>query len=608
MPSFQAAAKADISNAALMQATEIAPGVLDAPVTQPAGDAASKEALRRLNEAIAGLRHQEMPKLLRRAIRSINTHAYQDAEKLALTALKIDQNQGIAWHVLAIAREKQGDFGGSLRCYDAALKLLPEDTVIALDLGRLAARMSMQDLAVKLYDLYLAKNPDSVEAINNMASCLRDLTRYDEAIALVKPALTQHVDNAMLWNTLGTIVKAKGDNETSIVFFDEALRLAPNFAIAYHNRGGAHHDALDLERALEDCDAAINCGAGYADFENMKFSRGTVLLTMGRLEEGWEGYESRLIRGHGDSVRFVANAPRWTPDQPLQGRHLVIFCEQGVGDEVLFLNTLHDAITEAGPDGRITVITEKRLEALVQRSFPDVRVLQHRTVRLEGRVTRGCLDIETWDDVDFWTPAGTLLRRYRTRIDAFGARDSYLIPAPERVEHWRRWLGTLPHGPKVGILWKSQKVSGDRSRFYTPFDDWKPVLQTPGAVFINLQYGDCEPELAAAKRDFGVEVIQPPEIDLKADLDDLAALASVLDLVMGATNATLQIAGAVGTPIWRISTKSSWTQLGTDYYPWHPKARCFSIEDTRDWSPVMIEASSELAKAVTDSSVFIRPR
>ena len=77
-------------------------------------------------------------------------------------------------------------------------------------------------------------------------------------------------------------------------------------------------------------------------------------------------------------------------------------------------------------------------------------------------------------------------------------------------------------------MWKSLKQDGARLRYYSPFEQWAAVLACRGVVFVNLQYGDCAEELAAAKRDFGVEIWSPPGIDLKQALDDVAALACAL--------------------------------------------------------------------------------
>ena len=89
------------------------------------GDAASTDALARLDHDAHELRNQEHAKTLARAIQAIHVHDFQRAQKLALKTLERDDQVGVAWHVLAVAREKLGDFAGSMRCYDAALKLLP---------------------------------------------------------------------------------------------------------------------------------------------------------------------------------------------------------------------------------------------------------------------------------------------------------------------------------------------------------------------------------------------------------------------------------------------------------------------------------------------------
>jgi spore coat polysaccharide biosynthesis protein SpsF len=69
---------------------------------------------------------------------------------------------------------------------------------------------------------------------------------------------------------------------------------------------------------------------------------------------------------------------------------------------------------------------------------------------------------------------------------------------------------------------------------------WRPVLEAPGVTFVNLQYGDCDEEIALAKAEFGVDIWQPPGIDLKQDLDDVAALCCAMDLIVGFSNATIK--------------------------------------------------------------------
>jgi hypothetical protein len=113
------------------------------------------------------------------------------------------------------------------------------------------------------------------------------------------------------------------------------------------------------------------------------------------------------------------------------------------------------------------------------------------------------------------------------------------------------------------------------------------VLRAKGACFVNLQYGDCAEEIAQAERELGVRIWTPPGIDLKQDLDDVAALCCALDLVIGFSNATLNIAAACGAPAWLISLPWAWTLLGTARYPWYPQVRTFTTMALGNWGPVM---------------------
>ena len=560
------------------------------------GDAASTDALARLDHDAQELRNQEHAKTLARAIQAIHAHDFQRGQKLALKTLERDDKVGLAWHILAVAREKLGDFAGSMHCYDAALKLLPNQAAVAGDLGRLAFRMDMPEIAAKFFAHYLQVAPNSLEGVNNLACALRDLNRCEDAIEVLRPAIERDPSQALLWNTLGTVLCSQGDAGAGVTFFDEALRVSPEFGKAYHNRAYAKLDLCDVAGALEDCDLAIPLSADAEDQATIKFGRSTVLLALGRVEEGWKAYESRFSPELIDAPRFAFDAKRWAPSESLAGKHLMVCAEQGLGDEVMFSNLMPDVVEALGPEGKLTMAVERRLVPLFQRSFPNATVTAHRTVQYEGRIFRGAPEITDWGSIDLWTPMGSLLETFRPTRESFPDRPSFLTADPERVAHWRKALEGAPKGPKVGLLWKSLKLNGDRARLFSPFKLWQPVLQTPGLSFVNLQYGDCAEEIALAKSEFGIEIWQPPGLDLKADLDDVAALCCAMDLVIGFSNATTNLAGACGAPLWMLGGAASWTRLGgqDETYPWYPQARCFVTRDYNDWDPILRDVSDAL--------------
>ena len=325
----------------------------------------------------------------------------------------------------------------------------------------------------------------------------------------------------------------------------------------------------------------------------MAFARATMLVAAGRLAEGWEAYEARLEPRHADVTHFAVDHSAWTPTSPLDGARLLVFGEQGLGDEVLFANLLPDVLAALGPTGRLTLAVERRLVPLFQRSFPQAEVGAHATYRIEHQSVRTA-PFARDRTFDLWAPMASLLRRFRPSVADFPASPAYLRADPARVAYWRARLADLGPGPKLGLLWKSLKVSSQRARFYSAFAEWAPVLATPGLRFVNLQYGDCEAELAYARDTLGVDLWTPPGLDLKADLDEVAALSSALDLVLGPANATINIAAACGAPSWFVCPPGGWPMLGTDRYPWYPTAKVFSPPGFNHWSPVMADLANAL--------------
>lgn len=558
-----------------------------------AGDSASRAALDRLNLAVAELKAVAVQPLLQQAVSALQADDFKTGGDLAIKALEMDERNGFGWYLLAIARERAGDFAWSVKCYESALALIPDHAEVANDLGRLAYRMGMVGTAEKLFGHYLASHPESFEAANNLACAVRDQGRFAEAIEILRPAIHRTPGSALLWNTLGTVIGEEGDPATSTTFFDEALRLDPLFSKARYNRGNARLSRGDRQGALEDCETAMEAAMAPDERLMMQLARSTILMALGRVGEGWDAYEARLQPAFADVTHYLIDRPKWTPECELAGRTLLVIGEQGLGDEVMFANVLPDLVEALGPKGRLILAVEPRLVPLFQRSFPDALVGPHATFKVDARSVRGVTFLGDLKQVDLWTPIGSLLRRFRRTVDAFPPRERFLTPDPARVAHWTSTLASRP-GLKVGLLWKSLLINSARHRFFSPFEQWAPILTTPGVSFINLQYGDCDAELEFARREFGVEIFQPPGIDLKQDLDDIAALCSATDLVLGFSNATINLAGACGAPVWLMTVDGAWTRLGSDAYPWYPQARCFASSDYQDWTPVMGEVAQAL--------------
>ncbi len=567
------------------------------------GSSASSTALARLHQAIAdleALRSQALLPILQQALDAIRTQNHVEGARLAMEALKLDETCGVGWHILAICREQADDFTSSLKCYETALALNPDEPEIANDLGRLSYRMGFKDIAEQMFLAYLQKVPGSVEGVNNLACAQRDQMRYAEAIETVRTALLANPTQSLLWNTLASIVAEQGDVDQSIQFFDEAIRLEPLNHKARYNRGNAKLSLGDTAGALADCEDALPRVTLESERAMMGLARSLMLIADGRLGEGWDAYEARFDPHYADVTHFMIDRPQWTPESELDGKSMLLMGEQGLGDEVLFASLVPDLLDALGPDGTLTMAVEHRLVPLFQRSFPDAVVGAHGTLRVDHHTVRGARFVpdEAMASFDLWAPMASPLRRFRRTVGDFPARRAFLTPDPARVAHWRDALAADGEQPNVGVIWKSLHVDSARARYFSPFDRWAPVLTTPGARMVNLQYGDSAEEIAEAKARLGLDLWTPPGIDLKNDLDDLAALTTALDLIIGPANATTNIAAASGANVWLISTPGAWPKLGTDRYPWYPQVRVFNPPAYNVWEPVMDEVAAALQTAI----------
>jgi Flp pilus assembly protein TadD len=479
-----------------------------------------------------------------------------------------------------------------MAAYEAAVALDPTDPELLKALARLASRLDMHDLAVKLWRHLAAVEPERSETVAGHAQALIAAGRFSDAIDVLKAGLAAHPAEPRLWTTLGLCLTYAGRAVEAQTFFDEAVRLAPDLASGRYNRGLAWADLGRLDEAEADFRRALALSRSGSERATIEFSLATLALARGDLAAGWALYERRLSPDWPRSVDFAGAGPRLEPGPSVAGRRVLVLAEQGLGDEVMFANAVPDLLDEIGPEGRLVLAVDARLVELFQRSFPRAEVCAHATPRVGLRPLRQPRTPAA-GRIDGWMPLASLAQRYRGDITAF-PRAAYLTPDPARVAHWAAWLGD--GRPAVGLTWRRGKASGESQRRAPPLSDWVGLLQTPGVQFVNLQYGDCAEDLARLAQMSGVEIRQPPGLDIKDDIDDLAALCAALDAVAAIQNATSVLAGACGTPVVFVAGADSWFQLGEAQPPWFAQARFCPAESFADWSPALAAATGEVRR------------
>ena len=272
-----------------------------------------------------------------------------------------------------------------------------------------------------------------------------------------------------------------------------------------------------------------------------------VEKVVGDLGRGWDLEASRA-----DNPRFhrtVGLPPRVEgPDLPAEG--LLVAAEQGIGDELLFLSCLPDLLAEC-PTAVVEV--DPRLRPLLARSFPGLTLID-RQLRAEGlRAVYDYREIVPALGLTTHIHAGDLPGRYRRDRSRPSDCRGYLTADPVKVAAWRERLAGLEgEGPVIGLCWRSMLRSGVRSAYYAELPQMLPILRLPGYRFVCLQYDDCDAELDALRRDHGIDLWRPDDLDQMEDLDGVAALISALDGVVSTATSVCAMAPAVGCPTIRL--------------------------------------------------------
>jgi tetratricopeptide (TPR) repeat protein len=323
----------------------------------------------------------------------------------------------------------------------------------------------------------------------------------------------------------------------------------------------------------------------HPDHAEARFRLGGLLLTMGRYEEGWALYEARYDptrKGAPDPIDF--GCPQWL-GEPLEGRTLLVWYEQGHGDEIQFCRYV--PMLKAMGAAKVTVVCKPALQPLLATLEGIDRLVP----------AAGVHEIETHD---YWTYLLSLPHRFATRLETIPARVPYLSALPERRACW------APRVPKdgfhVGLAWKGNpELANDANRSLPSLATLRPLWDVPGVTFVSLQKGVGEAEAASPAAD-------QPILNLGGmfeDFGDSAALIEALDLVISVDTAPAHLAGALGKPCFCLVPAEGldfrWLLERSDS-PWYPTLTLFRRPLGAAWDVVMPRVAEALGKAVRRSA------
>ncbi len=507
-----------------------------------------------------------------------------EAERCWRRALAL-QPDALATHHLASLLRAQGRDDEALACYQAAADDGSADARCWVGLGVLcAARRRLAD-AETAYRSALALQPDDVAALTNLGLVLEQLRRLDEAEACQRRALALAPGLADLHNHLAGVLARRPDAQHEAEaewHYREALRLAPQDARHASNLGALLYDLGRVQEAEQVLRATVAQAPGLA---SAQINLGHLLLSVGRLAEGFDhaAQSYALLPPTAVVPGFPEPPPpgaalQWT-GQPLQGRRLLVWPEQGHGDQLQFCRYLRLLRELHGPAHLTYASTPSLLGLMRSVAGADAHIaLQDAPAALPAH--------------DFWVPLQNLPLFCGTRLETISADTPYLRPDPANVA---RWAPRIPQAPrKVGLVWRGNpRHDNDAERSLPGLALLAPLWQVPDVAFVSLQKWAGEEE--GQRPPTG-----QPLVHLGSAIEDFADSAAILaqlDLLISVDTAGCHLAGALDRPCWVLlpAYRVDWRWLrGRADTPWYPRTRLFRQARRGDWAGVVDQVRQAL--------------
>jgi len=527
------------------------------------------------------------------------------ARELARAARLHPKHVAILYEIASLLRTlKQHD--RALDYYKRVIALDPTHLQALIHGGDCWFALSRAERACAWYERALTIDPQSISARNNLGSALQARGRLDEAIVAYRQVLASTPEAFETRVNLAAALHELGDTSAAFAEAQAAIERQPANATAHTNLGVMHEDQGQFDQALAAYDRALALKPDYADAH---LHRALLLVQRERFAEGWDEYEWRFATRAKQRPRAFSCAA-WDGSS-LTGRNILIHAEQGIGDEIMFATCVPDVIAQAH---KVSLTCDRRLEKLVRRSFPSANVVG---------VERGK---ENWAmlaaDVNFHSPAGSLPRFLRRHEGSFPRLASLLAADPIRRQYWQARLQSLGAGLKVGISWRggadsrvldgSGQGAGYRAqarRRSCDLVEWNELLAVPGVQFVNLQHKATEEDRQRILSENLVRFHSFDDVDLRSDFDELAALIASLDLVISVGNATVHLAGGVGTPTWALLPRYwgwRWLSDRSDCL-WYPRVRLWRQHESGNWQELLARVTGALSALATQQGLA-RPR
>jgi len=480
----------------------------------------------------------------------LNEQRYAKAEKLTIELIENFPNEALYWTTLGHIYRNLEKLGPSFQCLEKALTLNANDPEIHLEISDNFLKINDFKNGFKSLKTCLSLDKQNIEAMFRVGQLYLTVKNYDQAIHEFNNVLEIDQNDLAALNQLGILYKRElGDDVKALEYFKRAFELDKTDFTSCNNLSGVLLNLNRVDEALALFEASKTLKSDQlSDYNKMKFefNHSLLLMALGDTDTAWPLWWKRtnIMDLFAIDTKKLA-FPKLDDPEKIRGKHLLVLREQGVGDQIYMLGSLKRFAKDY--NCKVILDVEPRLTKLLTASFDEFNIVSLNQ------------DDPQYPQADFWIGYGDLWA-LQNLSKQHGLSAPYLHSSKTLTQHWN---SVLPSGkPRVGIAWRSGNLLGSRGLEYTDLSDWESLLRSDDFNLINLQYSDIENDLANIDTPLRSK-LYVPEIDLKDDFENVAAIIKNCDLVIGPSTAVIHQSSALGVETIIYAAKAYRHALGS---------------------------------------------
>jgi tetratricopeptide (TPR) repeat protein/ADP-heptose:LPS heptosyltransferase len=520
-----------------------------------------------------------------KALDLYNSSKFELSKEICILILKKNRDELNVNFLLSKIEKSNKNYAGAINHLNIALKVEPENIEILIELGDVYKTIKNYPKALENYEKVINLSPNSCmayakcaeimmlmkqyqigidlyskayhldnnnfEMLLGIASGHEAINNFELAFSLYDKVLSIKPSNIKTMTLKGELLRKTGKYEEAIFYANSIINSDPNNTDAYLLRATCYKDLKLVPEAILDYEYILTKNPSM---EDIKYNLGLVLLMNSDYKKGWNLYESRWFLEEFIGRKLNSDKPIWNRQKDA---HLLVWPEQGVGDEIMFSSILPDVLKEVSS---ITVMIDSRLIDLFKRSF-DKKI----------NFIDSNANINTLN-YNYHIPIGSLAKFYRTSEVLFqNGKKQYLEVDLFKLNNVKKLINFEENKILIGVSWKSSNPKSGLKRSIDLTDVIKKFARE-NVEFINLQYGDVDLEIEQAFEKTDVRVINYKSINNKENIDGLATLIMCCDEVISIDNSTVHLSGALGKKTTVLLPKiAEWRwQLTRVDTPWYP--------------------------------------